>query len=104
MTASSRLGTQLKVIVSTLGSAGAPFALIGGLALAPHKVIRATQDIGLLMDATMADRIHDALVGLGYRCLHRSVDAANRESLDMDEAREYFRLFGKETLLEAFLG
>ena len=43
----------------------ARFALIGGLALASHKVIRATQDI---------DR---ELVAIGYRCLHRSPDAGN---------------------------
>jgi hypothetical protein len=74
---SSRLGNQLKEIVSTLGTTGASFALIGGLALAPHKVVRATQDIDLLMDATMSDTVHDALLGLGYECLHRSADAGN---------------------------
>jgi hypothetical protein len=75
--ASSRLGKQLTEIVSTLSTTGASFALIGGLAMAPHKVVRATQDIDLLTDATMADAIHDALLGLGYLCLHRSADAGN---------------------------
>lgn len=56
---------------------GARFALIGGLALASHNVVRATQDIDLLVDAEMADRIGDALAKLGYRCLHRSPDAGN---------------------------
>ena len=77
MTANSRLGNQLREIASTLASTGASFALIGGLALAPHKVVRATQDIDLLMDAAMADSVHAALLGLGYQCLHRSADAGN---------------------------
>jgi predicted nucleotidyltransferase len=174
MTAASRLGKQLQEVITTLNAAGAPFALIGGLALAPYKVVRATQDIDLLTDAAMSDAVHEALLGLGYQCLHRSADAgnylrgdervdfiyahrpaalrllrnamplqtgfgwlhvvsaegliglklqgyvnnprrtrdledirsliaANRKSLDMDEVKEYFRLFGKEALLEDLL-
>ena len=30
--------------------------------------------------------------------------AANREALDMEEVREYFRLFGKEQLLQELMG
>src|SRR5690606_35344043 len=130
--------------------------------------------IDLLMDAAMADRVHEALLGLGYECLHRSADAANylrgdervdfiyahrpaalrllrsakpletsfgplhvvsaegliglklqayvndprrsrdlddirsliaanRETIDMDEVSGYFRLFGQESLLEQLL-
>ena len=150
------------------------FALIGGLALASHRVVRATQDIDLLTDADKADAIHRAMIGLGYRCLHRSPDAANflrgdervdyifarrpaavrmlagapavhtvfgelrvvsaealiglklqgfvndprrtqdlediralmaanRAELEIDEVREYFRLFGRESLLDELL-
>lgn len=175
MPAASRLGKQIEEVIATLNSAGAPFALIGGLALAPYNVIRATQDVDLLTDAAMAESIHLALLGLGYRCLHRSADAgnyqrhdervdliyahrpaalrllasararqtpfgqlnivsaegliglklqgyvndprrtqdrediraliaANREALDMGEVREYFRLFGKEALLQELMG
>jgi hypothetical protein len=175
MAALSRLGKQIEQLVSTLNSTGAPFALIGGLALAPYKVIRATQDVDLLTDARMAESIHDLLLALGYHCLHRSQDAgnyqrddervdliyahrpvalrlltsagprqtpfgqlnvvsaegliglklqgftnnprrtqdlediralfaANREALDMKEVREYFRLFGKEQLLQELMG
>ena len=56
---------------------GAPCALIGGLALAPYKVIRATQDVDLLTEADRADDIDRELTTLGYRCVHRSPDAAN---------------------------
>lgn len=60
-----------------LNALGVSFALIGGLALAPYKVIRATRDIDLLTDATSADDIDRELLRLGYRCIHRSIDAGN---------------------------
>lgn len=82
MTVLSRLGKQIEELVSTMTSAGAPFALIGGLALAPYRVVRATQDVDLLTDAGMAETIHNALLKLGYRCLHRSADAGNYQRGD----------------------
>jgi hypothetical protein len=82
MAAMSRLGKQIEELVSTLNSTGTPFALIGGLALAPYKVIRATQDVDLLADASMAESIHRALLALGYRCLHRGPDAGNYQRED----------------------
>lgn len=39
--------------------------------------MRATRDVDLLADADQADAIDAELVKLGYRCLHRSADAAN---------------------------
>jgi hypothetical protein len=73
----SRLGTQLKQLVDALNNARIAFALIGGLALAAHKVIRATQDIDLLIDADASEKINGLLTDLGYRCIHRSDDAGN---------------------------
>jgi hypothetical protein len=73
----SRLGKQIEEVIATLDRVGAQFALIGGLALVPHKVIRATQDIDLLVDAHLANAVDEALTGLGYHCLHRSADDAN---------------------------
>jgi predicted nucleotidyltransferase len=75
--AHSRLGKQITETITLLHSIGARYALIGGLALALHKIIRATQDVDLLVDATDADRIERALKEHGYHCLHRSADAAN---------------------------
>lgn len=77
MAASSRLGRQLQELTTALQSIGARHALIGGLALASHNVIRATQDIDLLVDQEEADEIESELTRLGYRCLHRSADAGN---------------------------
>lgn len=77
MPPASRIGRQIAEVTSALSGAGVRFALIGGLALASYKVVRATQDIDLLVDASKADEIDAQLCKLGYRCLHRSTDAAN---------------------------
>jgi hypothetical protein len=75
--AASRLGRQLEEVIASLSKVDARFALIGGLALASHKVIRATQDIDLLTDSEKAEDIDRELVALGYQCLHRSPDGGN---------------------------
>jgi predicted nucleotidyltransferase len=75
--AASRLGRQLEEVIATLSKVDARFALIGGLALASHKVIRATQDIDLLTDSEKAVDIERELIALGYHCLHRNADAGN---------------------------
>jgi hypothetical protein len=73
----SRLGRQIQEVLRCLDDLGAASALIGGLALAPYRVIRATTDVDLLIDARLADSIDGAIRSLGYECLHRSADAAN---------------------------
>jgi hypothetical protein len=73
----SRLGRQVTEVVAALGSQGVPFAVIGGLALSAHGVIRATADVDLLAPAALASQIDAIASKLGYRCLHRSADAAN---------------------------
>jgi len=77
MPAASRLGRQLEEALSALRAAGVPVALIGGLALAPYKVVRATQDIDFLADGDHAASIDRAMGALGYECVYRSDDAAN---------------------------
>lgn len=77
MSPASRLGSQLRELMDRLSALGTPCALIGGLALAPHKVVRATQDIDLLVDLDHADPVDQELTSLGYRCIYRSRDAAN---------------------------
>ena len=73
----SRLGQQIAQAISAFNAVGARYALIGGLALASHKVVRATQDVDLLAEAEKADDIGAALLKIGYREVHRSADAAN---------------------------
>jgi hypothetical protein len=77
MTVQSRLGRQIAEIMAALGSQGVPFALIGALALNAHRVVRATSDVDLLAPAARAGEVDAIAIKLGYRCLHRSDDAAN---------------------------
>jgi Uncharacterised nucleotidyltransferase len=72
-----RLIAQIREALAIFAECSTPPALIGGMALAAHKVVRATQDIDFLADAADADKLHSLLLGLGYRCVHRSEDAAN---------------------------
>jgi predicted nucleotidyltransferase len=82
MTAHSRLGKQIQEISKALDAAGVRFALIGGLALAAHKVVRATSDVDLLAAASDASIIESISEKLGYQSLHRSADAANYQRGD----------------------
>lgn len=83
----SRLAEQIKQAVVAFAACKTTPALVGGLALAAHNVVRATQDVDLLVDANDADHIHETLLKLGYQCIHRSDDAANymrgNEGLDL---------------------
>jgi len=175
MVPASRLGRQVTETVSALEAIHAEWALIGGLALAAYKIIRATQDVDLLVDIVRADDIDHEMHRLGYESLHRSEDGANyargheridflfasrpaarrllasarvipsilgtlrivsleglvgfklqaafnnparkqdledirrlivanRDDLDLEELRGYFRLFDREALLDEYLG
>lgn len=73
----SRLVDQIKQAVAAFVDCKTTPALIGGLALAAHQVVRATRDVDFLADAEDAERLHEILLALGYRCVHRSEDAAN---------------------------
>jgi len=77
MPAASRLGQQLEELLTELNSAHTPYALIGGLALSPHGIIRGTADIDLLVDADAGDQMDTTLRKLGYHCQHRGADAGN---------------------------
>lgn len=77
MPAASRLGRQLEEALTALQAADVPVALIGGLALAPYHVVRATQDVDLLADGDASDAVDRVVTALGYRCIYRSEDAVN---------------------------
>ncbi len=50
-----------------LGAAGVRHAIVGGIAMAAHGRIRATEDIDLLVDAVQESQLETALGVLGYR-------------------------------------
>lgn len=97
-----RLFDQLAQALAAFRGEGISPALIGGLALSAHAVVRATRDIDFLVDGDDAERIDRMLVGLGYQCIHRSADAANyvrgTEGLDLLYAH---RLVARELLAGA---
>ena len=82
----SNLAEQIREALSMFARNKTEPALIGGLAVVAHQVVRATQDVDFLLEAEAADRVHDALLDLGYKCLYRSEDAANymREAEGLD--------------------
>jgi len=106
----SRLGGQIAEVTAALREIGADYALIGGLALAPYNVLRATQDVDLLVDADKAEEVDSELLKLGYRCLHRSADAGNyvrsdeRVDLLYAHRRVARRLLAEARELETALG
>lgn len=106
----SNLADQIREALSAFASLRTPPALIGGLALAAHSVVRATRDVDFLVDAQDAERLNDLLLGLGYYCLHRSADAANYlrgdEGLDLLYAHrpEAMRLLAEAETRETGLG
>ena len=73
----ARLVEQIREAVAAVVGLRTQPALIGGLALAAHQVVRATRDVDFLVDADDGERLHALLLGLGYQCIHRSEDAAN---------------------------
>jgi len=127
----SRLARQLAEAAAALHDIEARFALIGGLALAAHGVVRATHDVDFLVEAGCADAIvpgnaseagqsiaglrvvsAEGLIGFKLQALvndpRRTQDlediGANPGSLDLAEVRGYFRLFDRESQLDELLG
>ena len=81
------LAEQIREALSMFARNGTEPALIGGLAVVAHQVVRATKDVDFLVEAEAANKVHVALLDLGYQCLYRSEDAANyvraTEGLDL---------------------
>lgn len=81
------LAEQIREALTMFAKSDTQPALIGGLAVVAHQVVRATKDVDFLVAAEAADTVHDALLNLGYQCLYRSADAANyvrsTEGLDL---------------------
>lgn len=54
-------------VARRLTEEGIPYAVIGGMALVAHGFVRFTNDVDLLTTREGLDRIHQRLVGRGYR-------------------------------------
>ena len=73
----SNLAAQIREALSMFADNGTQPALIGGLAVVAHSVVRATKDVDFLVEIEAVDKVHDALLNLGYQSLYRSEDATN---------------------------
>lgn len=56
----------LRNLARRLSAAQIDYAVIGGMALALHGLVRPTQDVDLLLTGEGLERFHETLVGLGY--------------------------------------
>ena len=70
------LTRELREIAGALETAGATYALAGGLAVSIYSTPRATQDIDLLLAVSDVDRVTAALGPLGFRAAGRPMRVA----------------------------
>jgi hypothetical protein len=63
------LSEALRIIVGELERLEIPYALIGALAMAPHNVIRATEDVGVLIGRSAPEMgdLASRIQSLGYK-------------------------------------
>ena len=106
----SNLAEQIREALTMFARNGTAPALIGGLAVVAHQVVRATKDVNFLVESEAADKVHAALLNLGYQCLYRSEDAANcvraAEGLDLLYAHRHLarRLLAQASERETPMG
>lgn len=66
-----------RVVAAHFEGRGAPFAVIGGLALHAYGLPRATFDVDFATDAVHQSELISFLESLGYRTLHHSAGYSN---------------------------
>ena len=76
------LRAVLKDLTEAFASQDIAYALIGGLALAPHGAPRATTDVDFLVEADRSAEVDRIMTGLGYRALQLTQDVGNYELED----------------------
>jgi hypothetical protein len=91
----------LTLLSSTFEKEGVDCALIGGFALAALGVPRATTDLDFMVAGDRDDDVSRLMLSLGYRELHRSVDAANYSANDPLGRVDY--LFAQRRYAQAML-
>ncbi len=96
------LRAVLAALLDDLARAGVDHALIGGLGMAAHGVVRATQDIDLLVPGEEAERVDRIMRARGYEPLHASENVANYASADPALGRVDF-LFAKRAATRSML-
>jgi hypothetical protein len=76
----NRFLAAIELVLDAARAGSFRVGLIGGFALPFHGVMRATADVDFLVEASGADRLHEALLAAGERCLNRTDELANYDS------------------------
>ncbi len=93
---------MLRGLVEEFGRMEIVHALIGGLGMAAHGIVRATQDIDLLVVGEARERVDRIMRARGYQALYLSENVANYASRDATRGRVDF-LFARRTATRAML-
>lgn len=93
-----RLQDTLSMAANALAKANLKFAVIGGFALAAHGVVRATQDIDLLVDGNSKDLVKNVLTHCGFTVIFE-----NQEVMHLSGAGQLDILFANRAHTQTML-
>jgi hypothetical protein len=97
-------GRELDEIGAFFDAAGAPFAVIGGVALAAYGHPRLTLDLDLVTDGALQDRFVAFMSARGFATLHRSSGYSNHKHEDRRRGRVDVMYVSGETARLVFAG
>ncbi|MGE0460638.1 MAG: nucleotidyl transferase AbiEii/AbiGii toxin family protein [Vicinamibacterales bacterium] len=97
-------GREIEEIGTFLTTAGFPFAVVGGVALAGYGHPRMTLDLDLVTEAAAQDAIVAFMEGRGFTTLHRSSGYSNHLHPDRRRGRVDFMYVRDETARRLFAG
>ena len=92
----------LGLVSGFLEERGAPFAIIGGVAIVAYGLPRTTLDLDLIVEASAQDDLIRFLESRGYETLHRSSGFSNHQHSNPTWGNLDFVYVGAETSQEIF--
>jgi hypothetical protein len=95
-------GKVLTLVTGFLDEKGIRYGVIGGIALAAYGLLRMTQDLDLVVEASGQDAILRFMESRGYETLHRSTGYSNHRHPDPSWGRIDFVYIGLETSRKLF--
>jgi hypothetical protein len=95
-------GRVIETITGFLDKERIRYAVIGGIALASYGLLRSTQDVDLIVEASGQDALIQFLESRGYQTLHRSTGYSNHLHSDPFWGQIDFVYVGEETSRKLF--
>ena len=77
----------LRTLSDFFRESGAPWGVIGGLAMTVHGAARTTLDVDIVVDGGIQDRLIEHLESRGYETIHRSTGYSNHLHADANLGR-----------------